>query len=152
MDHYPGIQNPLTKRNEKHKKYIIRINKRKLFLFFLINLFFLLLPLVMKSVMITLFTEHTAPSLRLCSPIDLHTSKPLISLVPITCPTYYFQGKGHCYVTTPIVCPTNHKLRLEQVEIGPFSYYTIQLEPRLENHTGQGFRSHIRTVISARIP
>ena len=44
--------------------------------------------------MITLVTEHTAPSLRLCSLIDLHTSKPLISLVPITCTTYYFKDRG----------------------------------------------------------
>ena len=35
--------------------------------------------------------------------------KPLISLGPITCTTYCFQGLGHCYITIPIVFPANHK-------------------------------------------
>ena len=52
-------------------------------------------------------------------PIDLHPSKPLISLVPITCTTYCFQGYGHGYVTIPIVFPANHKTFLEQVQVGP---------------------------------
>ena len=51
--------------------------------------------------------------------IYLHPSKPLISLVPITCTTYCFQGQGHCYVTIPIVFPANHKLCLDQVQVGP---------------------------------
>ena len=32
---------------------------------------------------------------------------------PITCTTYRFQGKGHCFVTIPIVFPANHKPCLE---------------------------------------
>ena len=32
---------------------------------------------------------------------------------PITCTTYCFQGKGHCFVTIPIVFPANHKPCLE---------------------------------------
>ena len=51
--------------------------------------------------------------------IYLHPSKPLISLVFITCTTYYFQGQGHCYVTIPIVFPANHKPCLDQVQVGP---------------------------------
>ena len=45
--------------------------------------------------------------------VDLHPSKPIISLVPITCTTYCFQEKGHCYITIPIVFPANHKACLE---------------------------------------
>ena len=41
--------------------------------------------------------------------IDLHASKPLISLGPITCTTYCFQGQGHCYITISIVFPANYK-------------------------------------------
>ena len=51
--------------------------------------------------------------------IDLPPSKPLISLVPITCTTYCFQGQGHCYITSPIVFPANHKPCLKQTQDGP---------------------------------
>ena len=32
---------------------------------------------------------------------------------PITFTTYCFQGKGHCFVTVPVVFPANHKPCLE---------------------------------------
>ena len=54
-----------------------------------------------------------------CLDIDLHVSKPLISLVPITCTTYCFQGYGHCYVTIPIVFPAYHKPCLQKGQVGP---------------------------------
>ena len=41
--------------------------------------------------------------------IDQHPSKPLISLVPITCTTHCFQGWEHCYATIRIVFSANHK-------------------------------------------
>ena len=41
--------------------------------------------------------------------LDQLPSKALISLVLITCTTYCFQGKGHCYVTMPIFFPANQK-------------------------------------------
>ena len=65
-------------------------------------------------------TSDPTDDLNLIQAIDLHRSKPLISLVPITCTTYCFQGQGHCYVTIPIhvVYLANHKPCLEQVQVG----------------------------------
>ena len=42
-------------------------------------------------------------------PVELHRSKPLISLVPFNLHFHCFQGYGHCYVTIPIVFPANQK-------------------------------------------
>ena len=41
---------------------------------------------------------------------DPHRSKPLISLVPFNLHFHCFQGKGHCYVTIPIVFHTRRKI------------------------------------------
>ena len=41
--------------------------------------------------------------------IDLHRSKPVISLVPFNPHFHCFQGYGHCYMTIPIVFPANQK-------------------------------------------
>ena len=41
--------------------------------------------------------------------VDLHRSKPLISLVPYNLHFLRFQGQRHCYVTIPIVFPANQK-------------------------------------------
>ena len=43
------------------------------------------------------------------SPVNLHRSKPLISLVPFNLHFLCFQGSGHCYVTIPVVFPANQK-------------------------------------------
>ena len=43
------------------------------------------------------------------SPVNLHRSKPLISLVPFNLHFHCFQGSGHCYVTIPVVFPANQK-------------------------------------------
>ena len=39
--------------------------------------------------------------------VDLHRSKPLISLVPFNLHFHCFQGQGHYYVTIPIVFLAN---------------------------------------------
>ena len=39
--------------------------------------------------------------------VDLHRSKPLISLVPFYLRFHCFQGQGHYYVTIPIVFLAN---------------------------------------------
>ena len=69
----------------------------------------------------SVFLHDVAAALFVLFPklIDLPRSKPLISLVPITCTTYCFQGQGHCYVTIPIVFPANHKPCLKQVQNNP---------------------------------
>lgn len=48
-------------------------------------------------------------------PVELHRSKPLISLVPFNLHFHCFQGWGHCYVT-------NHKPCLESVQVDLFTY------------------------------
>ena len=42
--------------------------------------------------------------------VDMHRSKPLITLVPFNLHLRCFQGKaGHCYLTIPTVFPANQK-------------------------------------------
>ena len=52
--------------------------------------------------------------------VDLHRSKPLISLVTFNLDFHCFQGQGHCYVTIPIVFPANQKQSFKQVRDRPF--------------------------------
>ena len=52
--------------------------------------------------------------------VDLHHSKPLISLVPFNLHFHCFQGQGHCYVTIPIFFPANQKQSFKQVRDRPF--------------------------------
>ena len=51
--------------------------------------------------------------------VDLHRFKPLISLVPFNLHFHCFQGKGHCYVTIPIVFPAKRKQSFKQVRDCP---------------------------------
>lgn len=64
------------------------------------------------------------------SSVDLHRSKPLISLVPFTLHRHCFQGQGHCYVTIPIVFPSNHqKQSFKEVRDRPPSLYKSYVWP-----------------------
>ena len=55
----------------------------------------------------------------LCFLIDQHPSKPLISLVPITCTTYCFQGYGHCYANHHPFCFPSKSQTLFGIGAGP---------------------------------
>ena len=52
--------------------------------------------------------------------VDLHRSKPLISLVPFNLYFHCFQGQGYCYVTIPIVFPANQKQSFKKVRDRPW--------------------------------
>ena len=54
-----------------------------------------------------------------CFSIDQHPSKPLISLVPITCTTYCFQGYGYCYADHHPFCFPSKSQTLFGIGAGP---------------------------------
>ena len=87
--------------------------------------------LPVEVTVLALNSDSLGGSSRVFAPVDLHRSKPLISLVLFNLHLHCFQGQGYCYVTIPIVFPAYQKQSFKQVRGRPFPSAIKRLDERL---------------------